>query len=428
VERVRLAHCLDLLPKSVFHQIKNGGFMKKFADIERERGRNTASAFAVFGIFVMIGYIASIGFFQSHESIAWSILFSTSFVLICLIYLIFSRSSIYISMAWADYFFFMAALAAIVAISSKFSVYTGKYGLDYLSILLVNSGALAFASIFAINGNKYVNYSTIFSIASVNILVICLNSFSAQKALIFAAPACTIMIVVYFCYWELGQIVDKAYREQLSVDEKYLWLENKVSAFIPEDVINRLKAGERICESYAEVSVIFIDIVGFTKMTADRGANHLFEIIEKFFHVVDENAKVHSVERVKTIGDAYFAVCGARYKVENHAVSAINFGHDVINSLKYLDSVVEGNFQIRLGIHTGSVVGGIIGEDHPQYDYWGDTINKASRIQQHGLVNRVSVSKTTQLKAGSSSFSFLDQGEIEMKGLGSVQVYVADPL
>jgi adenylate cyclase len=354
--------------------------MKKFSDIERERGRNTATAFAVFGIIVMIGYIASIGFLHDPKSIAWSILFSSLFVIICLAYLIFARSKIYISMVWADYLFFMAALAAIVAISSTFSIYTKKFGLDYLSILIVNSGALAFASIFAINGNKSVNYATIISIALVDILVICISSFSVQKAAIFVAPTCTVMVVVYFCYWELGRIIEKAYHEQFSIDEKYLWLENKVSGFIPEGIINRLKAGERICESYAEVSIIFIDIVGFTQMTADRGSDHLFEIIEKFFEIVDENAKIHSVERVKTIGDAYFAVCGARQKVENHAMSAINFGHDVINSLKSLDNVVEGNFQVRLGIHTGSVVGGIIGQDHPQYDYWGDTINKASRI------------------------------------------------
>ena len=162
---------------------------------------------------------------------------------------------------------------------------------------------------------------------------------------------------------------------------------------VPPSIVHRLKLQERtIADNYEDVTVIFADIVGFTKMSEEMEPEKLLYVLNKFFGEFDQIAQRMGVEKIKTIGDAYMAVCGAPTPDSQHKQKAMRFAAALLLAMERLNVKLDSNLSIRIGLHSGPVVAGVIGRQKSIYDLWGDTVNTASRMESSGIPDYIQIS------------------------------------
>jgi class 3 adenylate cyclase len=193
---------------------------------------------------------------------------------------------------------------------------------------------------------------------------------------------------------------------------------------LPAPIADRLKTGENlIVDRFEAVSVLFADIVGFTSLSSRTSPEALVTMLNELFSSFDRLAEHHGLEKIKTIGDAYMVVAGIPTPVADHAARITRMAIDMIAYIEAYAAHHGSELTIRVGIHTGSVVAGVIGTKKFIYDLWGDTVNTASRMESHGVPGRVHVSEATyQLLAG--EFAFDRRPPIDVKGKGEMQTYL----
>ena len=190
----------------------------------------------------------------------------------------------------------------------------------------------------------------------------------------------------------------------------------------------RLNAGETfIADRFEDVSILFADLVGFTPAAALMTPSGLVERLNRVFSQFDTLALRLGVEKIKTIGDAYMAATGLPEPQPDHAELIAEFGLGMLTALDEINGTDgHGPLQIRIGIHTGPVVAGIIGHHKFIYDVWGDTVNVASRLEANGLPGRIQISEAArQILAG--RYEFESRGQIDLKGRGSVEAFLLIP-
>lgn len=202
--------------------------------------------------------------------------------------------------------------------------------------------------------------------------------------------------------------------------------EELVYNMLPPAAVERIRDGRMVADSYADASVIFIDMVGFTKLAQRVSPGHLVELLNAFFNHADRCAAEHGVEKVKTIGDAYLAIAGGNITSGNSADTAIAFARAVLAGVSELKAVAGTEVGLRVGIHSGPVVGGVIGATRMAYDYWGETVNMAARLEGTAPVGGIAISESTWLRAKNRG-EFGPQHVEMLKGVGETSVYHAAP-
>ena len=193
---------------------------------------------------------------------------------------------------------------------------------------------------------------------------------------------------------------------------------------LPAAIVLRLKRNEKnIAESFGEVTVMFADIVGFTELSSRVSATAVVEVLNDIFSAFDHLADRHGLEKIKTIGDAYMVVGGLPTPRSDHAEAIAAMAIDMLQEIRRLSLVHSEPFSIRIGIHTGPVVAGVIGLKKFIYDLWGDTVNIASRMESHGITGCIQVTAETYdiLK---DKYTFQKRGAIQVKGKGYMITYL----
>jgi class 3 adenylate cyclase/CheY-like chemotaxis protein len=190
---------------------------------------------------------------------------------------------------------------------------------------------------------------------------------------------------------------------------------------LPGTIAERLKNGEAtIAEHFPSATVLFADLAGFTGFSQQVDAQHLVGLLDEIFCAFDHLAGVHGVEKIKTIGDAYMAVAGVPVPREDHAEAMACMALGMLEAFR---GVIDGrglSLEVRIGIHSGPVVAGVIGRHKFIYDLWGDTVNVASRMESHGEPSRIHVSQATRDLLG-PRFRCVDRGAVEVKGKGTMR-------
>ncbi|MEC4815565.1 MAG: adenylate/guanylate cyclase domain-containing protein [Scytonema sp. PMC 1069.18] len=200
--------------------------------------------------------------------------------------------------------------------------------------------------------------------------------------------------------------------------------ERLVLNILPEAIVKRLKEEPgTIAEHYTDVTVLFADIVGFTKIASQMSAIQLVKILNQIFSVFDHLTEEYGLEKIKTIGDAYMVVGGLPVRSPEHTQAIADMALDMQTAIAQFNAENNQNFSIRIGIHTGSVVAGVIGIKKVTYDLWGDTVNIASRMESQGLAGKIQVTETTYERL-QTEFVFEKRGEIEVKGKGVMTTYL----
>ena len=212
------------------------------------------------------------------------------------------------------------------------------------------------------------------------------------------------------------------------ITEEHEKFEKLLLNILPIKVVNELKeTGKTKPEGFDDVSVLFSDVVDFTKMSNSLDPKLLIDELSDIFTAFDCIIEKNKCERIKTIGDAYLCVCGMPQKNENHAVNIVKSSIEMINYLQKRNENSNIEWNIRVGIHSGRVVGGVVGIKKYIYDVFGDTINTASRIESKSESMRINVSEVTYnlLK---DKFDFITRDLIEVKGKGKMRMYFVNGL
>jgi adenylate cyclase len=192
---------------------------------------------------------------------------------------------------------------------------------------------------------------------------------------------------------------------------------------LPLSIAARLKHGEdHIAEAYVETTVLFADIVGFTPWAQRTDPARVVGLLDALFSRFDELATEYGVEKIKTIGDAYMAVAGAPESRTDHAEAAVSLGRAILRAVAAWRTANALGLEVRIGLASGKVVAGVIGQKRILFDLWGDTVNTASRMESSGVASRIQVASSTwELLRGAHAF---EQRHVEAKGLGEMTAYL----
>ena len=201
--------------------------------------------------------------------------------------------------------------------------------------------------------------------------------------------------------------------------------ETLIHNVLPAPIAARLLGGEQtIAVDYPAVTVLFGDIVGFTPMSAQLGAREVIDLLGRLFVSFDRLAADHGVQKIKTIGDAYMAVAGITpgdAGDEGHALRVVRLGLSMIEAAARHEAVGQ-SLQLRVGVHSGPAVGGVIGTQRLAFDLWGDTVNVASRLQELAPPGRVLVGERT-MRLIRDAFVCEPLGSSELRGHSSMETF-----
>ena len=192
---------------------------------------------------------------------------------------------------------------------------------------------------------------------------------------------------------------------------------------LPQSIATRLKAGdESISDSYQNATILFSDLVGFTKMSSSKTAEELVFLLNDLFKRFDTRATSLGLEKIKTIGDAYMVAGGLPTNDDTHAIQVTKMALGMYEDLEAFNKEHGMELDMRIGINSGPVVAGVIGHSKFSYDLWGNTVNTASRMESTCLPGKVQVSPSTyeQIKG---HFEVQENQIIECKGLGQIMTY-----
>jgi class 3 adenylate cyclase len=226
----------------------------------------------------------------------------------------------------------------------------------------------------------------------------------------------------WFINWSLGRSHRTSFALRRALEAERAKTEELLYNVLPESAARRLKEGQVVADAYGDASVVFIDVVGFTRLAGTVSPGHLIEMLNGFFNLADRCAAAHGVEKVKTIGDAYLAIAGGNLPAANSADAAIDFAQAVIAGLGEVREATGLPIDVRIGIHSGPVVGGVIGATRMAYDYWGETMNMASRVEGQAEPGGIAVSESTFLRSRWKELFDLPQ-TVNLKGVGEAPIY-----
>ncbi|HEX2862749.1 MAG TPA: adenylate/guanylate cyclase domain-containing protein [Lacunisphaera sp.] len=215
---------------------------------------------------------------------------------------------------------------------------------------------------------------------------------------------------------------EQAFLAQLQVERSKS--ERLLLNVLPKAIAERLKAGQRtIVDSFIDSTVLFADIVGFTRISARQSPQRTVQLLNDIFSSFDRIAEQLELEKIKTIGDAYMLVSGVPVIRNDHAEACATAAFEMIEAVRTFNRRHQLDWAIRIGMNSGPVVAGIIGTRKFAYDLWGDTVNIASRMESHGQPGQIQVSEVTK-KLLETRYDFEAVGVIPIKNSQAMPTYL----
>ncbi len=222
---------------------------------------------------------------------------------------------------------------------------------------------------------------------------------------------------------ERKSLRDRERRHLARIEDEKERHENLLLNILPKPVVGRLNNGETlIADRFDEVTVLFSDLVGFTEMSSRLSPTRIVTFLNQLFSDFDEIARARGVEKIKMIGDAYMVVAGVPEPRPDHAEAIARMALDMHGAVVRAGKMVEEDVALRIGIHSGPVVAGIIGTHRFLYDVWGDTVNVASRLETTSHANHIHISEATA-KRLAGAFQVTPRGLVEVMGKGELETF-----
>lgn len=224
-----------------------------------------------------------------------------------------------------------------------------------------------------------------------------------------------------FASYSIERFARVSWLEHRDVEEERERSDRVLVNVFPASVAERLKDEEGpFGEAYEEATVLFVDVVNFTALSARADPRRLIGILNRLFTRLDQIAEEYGVEKIKTSGDAWIGVAGVPDRVDDHAERIADAALEMRDRIAIGEE--ESDLELRLGIALGPVVAGVIGETKHYYDIWGDPVTMASRMQSHGRPGKIQVTDEVRRRLR-GSYALEERGTIEVKGMGEVRVW-----
>ncbi|MDB9519876.1 adenylate/guanylate cyclase domain-containing protein [Roseofilum reptotaenium CS-1145] len=222
---------------------------------------------------------------------------------------------------------------------------------------------------------------------------------------------------------ELGAVMQAFHQMFVRVYQEQEKSERLLLNILPQAIASELRNGHStIANGFAEVTILFADLVGFTQLAERFSPSELVGFLNQIFSQFDALTQKYHLEKIKTIGDAYMVAGGIPIERSDHAEAIANMALEMQEAIKQFNHQSQEQFKIRIGINTGPVVAGVIGTKKFSYDLWGDAVNTASRMESHGLPGMIQVSQSTYEKL-QGKYQFQERGKIPIKGKGQLKTY-----
>ncbi len=223
---------------------------------------------------------------------------------------------------------------------------------------------------------------------------------------------------------EKKHLRDKELRYQKEIKKEQQKSETLLLNILPGSIAERLKDGETpIADDIDNATVLFADLKEFTTLSSEMNAQDLVMLLNDVFSVFDGLLTKHSLEKIKTIGDNYMLAGGIPKPTKNHAEHVAEMALDMLDIMPKINIETHNSMQIRIGINSGPVSAGVIGNKKFIYDLWGDTVNVASRMESFGINNHIQVSETTY-QLLKELYEFEKRNKIDIPGKGKMQTYL----
>ncbi|MBK9249818.1 MAG: hypothetical protein IPM69_17360 [Ignavibacteria bacterium] len=222
---------------------------------------------------------------------------------------------------------------------------------------------------------------------------------------------------------------NKVKKEKTNVEREKQRSDELLLNILPANVAEELKStGTASAKHFDHVTVLFTDFISFTTVSQQLGAQELVDELHACFKGFDEIITKYNIEKIKTIGDAYLAVCGLPLADEKHAENVVRAALEIREFMKQRrENFGAKTFEIRIGINSGSVVAGIVGVKKFAYDIWGDTVNTAARMEQNSEAGKINISETTYALV-KDRFSCEYRGELDAKNKGKLAMYFVEKI
>jgi adenylate cyclase len=222
----------------------------------------------------------------------------------------------------------------------------------------------------------------------------------------------------------IGWYYTRAMHEaRAQVAREYQRSEALLHNILPRSVVRRLKDRPTIADRFESCSVMFADMAGFTAWSARVEPEELVEQLNAVFSAFDQLVERHGLEKIKTIGDAYMAAAGVPEPRTDHAEATAELALDMREYMRARRAGAGGGLTIRIGIHSGPAVAGVIGLRRSLYDLWGDTVNTAARMESHGVSDEIQVSQDTAALLA-ERYLLQDRGLQQIKGKGPMRTFL----
>jgi len=254
-------------------------------------------------------------------------------------------------------------------------------------------------------------------------LAISLRTSMVFFALNFIAVATIIYVLLRYSIQEKHKIQKRLEEAHLQLLAEQYRSEKLLLNILPAQVAVRLKnAEDTIADGFQAATVMFADLVSFTRVAAAMTPEQVFGMLNSIFSAFDDLCERFGLEKIKTIGDAYMAAAGLNSTTSDHTAAIADFALEMQAILQRDYQVNAAHMEIRIGISTGPVVAGIVGKRKFIYDVWGDTVNLASRITSEGMPGTIQCDAATQARLA-DRFDFTEPQRISLKGKGEMTVY-----
>jgi len=228
-------------------------------------------------------------------------------------------------------------------------------------------------------------------------------------------------LVLTSLYFFLGS---QRLEAELELERKKSW--DLLRNVLPERIALLLRDRPGlIAEHHEAVTVLFADLSGFTGLTRNTDPRVLVGLLNEIFSAFDDHARALGVEKIKTVGDAYMAAAGLPGTSAAHADAVARLALAMRDTLRQTREKHQVDLHMRVGIHTGPVIAGVIGAQGYRFDLWGDTVNTASRMESTGEPDRVQLTREA-VQALGGRFPVTPRGEVEIKGIGTLATFWLD--
>jgi class 3 adenylate cyclase len=288
------------------------------------------------------------------------------------------------------------------------------------------AGVVAVAGLYALWGVRFdvIALAIIAPIAVAWLLVVHRHPTPADAMTILGGLIATCAAVLVA--WWIGGARREAFLATRQVEIEQARSQSLIENMLPASIAARLKDGPgRIAEHVPAVTVLFGDLVGFTPLAAELPPGEVVTTLDELFTELDEIAQRHGVEKIKTIGDAYMAVCGAPVPRADHAVAVAEMALEMRDTVAARVFAGGRRLELRIGIDTGPVVAGVIGKKKLSYDLWGDTVNTASRMESHGLPGKIHVTAAVHARL-CDRYELTARGPQAIKGKGEMETWLLE--